>query len=178
MVYTFYRAQGIEIGDSLIEQEKITLAGELLERAEQSETRLMLPVDSIAADRFENDAKQEVVEKEEGIKEGWMGLDIGPQTAIAYGNVIKQAETVIWFGPMGVYEMENFADGTNAIAQAMAKATKQGATTLVGGGDSAAAIQNSGLAEQISHVSTGGGASLMFLEGKELPGVVALSDEE
>ncbi len=176
MVYTFYKAQGIEVGDSLVEEEKIELAGELLKKAEKSNTRLMLPLDSVVADEFDNGANQQVVDKDDGVEEGWSGLDIGPQTAIAYGNVIKQAKTVVWFGPMGVYEMENFADGTNAIAQAMAEATKRGGTTLVGGGDSAAAIQNAGLENKVSHVSTGGGASLMFLEGKELPGVAALSD--
>ncbi len=177
MVYTFYKAQGLMVGDSLVEEDKLELAGELLEKAEQSETRLILPVDSIAADRFDNEANQKTVEKEEGIEEGWAGMDIGPQTAIAYGNIIKRAKTIVWFGPMGVYEMQNFASGTNAVAEAMAEATKRGATTLVGGGDSAAAVQNAGLEGKVSHASTGGGASLLFLEGKELPGVAALSEK-
>ncbi|HLR25910.1 MAG TPA: phosphoglycerate kinase, partial [Fodinibius sp.] len=113
---------------------------------------------------------------EEGIESGWMALDIGPQTSIAYGNIIKNAQTVVWNGPMGVFEMDNFADGTNAVAAALAKATDLGATTIIGGGDSAAAIEQAGFEDKVSHVSTGGGASLMFLEGKELPGVAALTD--
>ncbi len=176
MVYTFYKAQGVAVGDSLVEEEKIELACKLLKKAEQSETRLILPFDSIAADGFDNEANQIVADEDNGIEEGWLGLDIGPQTAIAYGNVIKQAKTVVWFGPMGVYEMENFAGGTESVAEAMAEATRRGATTLVGGGDSAAAIQNANLEDKVSHVSTGGGASLMYLEGKELPGVAALTD--
>ncbi len=177
MTYTFYKAQGIPVGDSLVEDDKIKLAKELLQKAEKSHTQLILPFDSVAANAFSNDALQRVIDKEDGIEDGWMGLDIGPQSAIAFGNIIKNAQTAIWFGPMGVYEMDNFADGTFAIAQAMAEATTLGATTLVGGGDSAAAIQKSGLQDQVSHVSTGGGASLRFLEGKELPGVAALSDK-
>lgn len=177
MVYTFYRALEIEIGDSLIEEDNVNLAKELLQKAEKSSTQLVLPSDSVVANQFKNEANQKVVADEDGIPKGWMGLDIGPQTVNDYSKIIEKAKTVIWFGPMGVYEMKNFARGTNTVAQAMAKTTGQGATTVVGGGDSAAAVRNAGLEEQVTHVSTGGGASLMFIEGKELPGVAALSDK-
>lgn len=177
MTYTFYRAQDIAIGDSLVEEEKIDLAKELLQKAEEAGVNMVLPVDTVIADAFANDAEYKVVEKEDGIDDGWMGLDIGPQSSTAFGNIIKKAQTVVWNGPMGVFEMENFADGTNAVAQALAEATEQGATTIVGGGDSAAAIQEAGLKDSVSHVSTGGGASLTFLEGKELPGIAALTDK-
>ena len=136
----------------------------------------MLPLDSVVAKEFSNEAEYEVVD-EDGIEDGWMALDIGPQSAIAFGNVIKMAKTVLWNGPMGVFEMSNFADGTFAVAEALAEATKFGATTIIGGGDSAAAIKKSGLSEQVSHVSTGGGASLEYLEGKDLPGVSSLTDK-
>lgn len=138
---------------------------------------MILPVDSVVAKELKNDAEYKVVD-EDGIEDGWMGLDIGPQSEIMFGNTIKNAQTVVWNGPMGVFEMENFADGTNAVAKALAEATKNGATTIVGGGDSASAIQKAGLEKEVSHVSTGGGASLMFLEGKELPGVAALTDKQ
>lgn len=178
MIYTFYKALGIEIGDSLVEDDKTDLAGELLKKAKHSKANLTLPSDSVTANRLDNEANQQILTKEDGIKNGWMGLDIGPNTANEYSIIIKKAKTVIWFGPMGVYEMENFAKGTNAVAQAMAEATKQGAMTVVGGGDSAAAIRNAGLEDQVTHVSTGGGASLLFLEGKELPGVAALNNSQ
>lgn len=176
MTYTFYKAKGLPVGDSLVEDDKVELAGELLEKAEKDGVKIILPIDSVVAEEFKDDAEFKVVE-EEGIEDGWMGLDIGPQTEIMFGNTIKNAKTVVWNGPMGVFEMDNFADGTNAVAEAMAEATKHGATTIVGGGDSAAAIQKAGLEDKVSHVSTGGGASLMFLEGKELPGVAALTDK-
>jgi phosphoglycerate kinase len=176
MTYTFYKAQGLPVGDSLVEEEKVDLAGKLIKKAEQEGVKMVLPIDTVEANAFNNEANHKIVD-EEGIEEGWMGLDIGPQTATAFGNIIRQAQTVVWNGPMGVFEMENFADGTNAVAQALGKATGRGATTIVGGGDSASAIQKVGLEDQVSHVSTGGGASLMFLEGKELPGVAALTDK-
>lgn len=175
MTYTFYKAKGWSIGDSLVEDEKTGLASELMKKAEEQGIKFMLPVDSVVAREFKNDAEHKVVD-EEGIEDGWMALDIGPQSAIAFGNIIKNAQTVVWNGPMGVFEMENFADGTNAVARALAEATGRGATTIIGGGDSAAAIKQAGLEEKVSHVSTGGGASLMFLEGEDLPGVVALTD--
>lgn len=176
MTYTFYKAKGLPIGDSLVEEDKVDLAGELLEKAKQKGVKMILPIDSVVAKECKEDAEFEVVQ-EDGIEDGWMALDIGPQSEIMFGNTIKNAQTVVWNGPMGVFEMANFADGTIAVAKAMAEATKHGATTIVGGGDSAAAIQKAGLEDQVSHVSTGGGASLMFLEGKELPGVAALTDK-
>lgn len=176
MTYTFYKAQGLPVGNSLVEEEKVELAGKLMKMAKEQGVKLMLPMDSVAACEFKNDAEHKVVD-EDGIEEGWMGLDIGPQTSIAFGNVIKQARTVVWNGPMGVFEMENYADGTMAVAEALAEATQMGATTIIGGGDSAAAIIKAGLQDKVSHVSTGGGASLEFLEGKELPGVAALTDK-
>ena len=176
MTYTFYKAKGLPIGDSLVEDDKVELAGELLQKAKEKGVNINLPVDSVVADEFDNDAESKIV-GEDGIEDGWMGVDIGPQTSIMFGNTIKNAKTVVWNGPMGVFEMDNFAEGTNAVAQALADATDQGATTIIGGGDSASAIQKAGLEDKVSHVSTGGGASLMFLEGKELPGVAALTDK-
>lgn len=176
MTYTFYKAKGLPIGSSLLEEDKVDLAKSLLEKAEQAGVKIMLPVDSVVAIKFDNEAENKVVD-EDGIEDGWMALDIGPQSAIAFGNVIKSAKTVLWNGPMGVFEMSNFAEGTFAVAEALAEATKFGATTIIGGGDSASAIKKSGLSDQVSHVSTGGGASLEYLEGKDLPGVCSLSDD-
>ncbi len=176
MTYTFYKAKRLPIGDSLVEDDKVELATKLMEKAEEKGVNFVLPVDSVAAKEFKNDAEHKVVD-EDGIEDGWMGVDIGPQSAISFGNIIKNAKTVVWNGPMGVFEMENFADGTNAVAEALAEATKHGATTIIGGGDSASAIKQAGLEDAVSHVSTGGGASLMFLEGGDLPGVVSLTDK-
>lgn len=175
MTYTFYKAKGWPVGNSLVEEDKVALAKELLEKAEKAGVKFMLPMDSVIAKEFKNDAEYKVVD-EHGIEDGWMALDIGPESSLSFSNQIKAAKTVVWNGPMGVFEMENFADGTFAVAEALAEATKFGATTIIGGGDSAAAIKASGLMEQVSHVSTGGGASLEYLEGKELPGVAALTD--
>lgn len=176
MTYTFYKALGLPIGNSLLEEDKIDLAKELVQKAKAAGVKLMLPMDSVAAKEFDNDAEHKVV-NDNGIEDGWMALDIGPQSAISFGNVIKMAKTVLWNGPMGVFEMSNFADGTFAVAEALAEATKFGATTIIGGGDSAAAIKKSGLSDQVSHVSTGGGASLEYLEGKDLPGVSSLTEK-
>ena len=176
MTYTFYKAKGLPVGNSLVEDEKVDLAGQLLEEAKEQGVKFMLPIDSVFAKEFNNDAEHKVVD-EDGIEDGWMALDIGPQSSIAFGNIIKNGQTIVWNGPMGVFEMENFADGTHSVARALAEATQQGATTIIGGGDSAAAIEKAGFEDQVSHVSTGGGASLMFLEGKDLPGVVALTDK-
>jgi phosphoglycerate kinase len=176
MVYTFYKAKGWEIGTSLLEEDKIELAKELLEEAEKKKVALFLPVDNVIADAFENDAQTSTVAAGQ-IPENWMGLDIGPETIEKFSMELAKAKTIVWNGPMGVFEMENFAVGTQKIAEALAQATESGATTIVGGGDSAAAISKFGLESKISHISTGGGASLEFLEGKKLPGIEALSDK-
>lgn len=176
MTYTFYKAKGLPIGDSLVEDDKVDLAKELMKKAEKAGVKFMLPFDFVVSKGFSNDAEHKVVD-EDGIEDGWMALDIGPQSSIAFGNQIKKARTVLWNGPMGVFEMKNFADGTFTVAEALADATSEfGATTIIGGGDSASAIKKAGLESKVSHVSTGGGASLEFLEGKELPGVAALTE--
>lgn len=176
MTYTFYKAKGLPIGSSLVEEDKVDLARELMEKAKNAGVSLMLPVDSVVAREFKNDAEHKIV-AQDGIEDGWMALDIGPESAIGFGNQIKDAKTVVWNGPMGVFEMENFSDGTFTVAEALAEATKKGATTIIGGGDSASAIKLAGLEDKVSHVSTGGGASLEYLEGNELPGVAALTDK-
>ena len=175
MMFTFYKAQGLEIGKSLLETDKVELARNILDEAKKKNIRLLLPSDCIVGDKFDNAAVKRTVGVD-AIPPDWMGLDIGPETIKAFSNEIKIAKTVVWNGPMGVFEMPNFAKGTNAIAIAMAEATKSGTVTIVGGGDSAAAITHAGLEKSVSHVSTGGGASLEFLEGKALPGVAALND--
>ncbi len=175
MAFTFYKAEGKEIGTSLLEAEKIDLAKEVLNNAKKSGVKFLLPVDVVVASEFKNDSPSSVVSVDK-IPADKMGLDIGPETVKLFSAEIANAKTVVWNGPMGVFEMDNFAKGTNAIAQALADATAKGAITVIGGGDSAAAITKAGLKEKVSHVSTGGGASLEFLEGKVLPGVVALND--
>lgn len=177
MMFTFYKAQGMEIGKSLLEEDKIDLAKKILAEAKQKNITLLLPTDCVVGDKFENSAKTNVVNVS-AIPAGWMGLDIGPETIKSFSAEIRKAKTVVWNGPMGVFEMDNFAKGTNAIAHALADATKAGTTTIVGGGDSAAAIAKAGLEKSVSHVSTGGGASLEFLEGKALPGVEALTEKD
>jgi phosphoglycerate kinase len=176
MGYTFYKAQGLEIGTSLLEEDKIQLASEILSRAESSGINFLLPVDIRIASEFSNDSPSEVVPVD-SIPSDKMGLDIGTETIAKFADVIKNSKTVVWNGPMGVFEFDNFAQGTNAIAEALAEATANGAVTIIGGGDSAAAIKKAGLDDKVSHVSTGGGASLEFLEGKILPGVAALTDK-
>jgi len=173
MMFTFLKAMNIETGKSLLEEEKIELATEIIDRANNSTTKLILPVDVVLADKFEENA-QTKISVIKSIDQNMMGLDIGPKTIDEYKKVIAKSGTIVWNGPMGVFEMEPFSKGTRAVARAMAIATEQGAITIVGGGDSAAAINKFELAEQVSHVSTGGGASLEFLEGKELPGITAL----
>ena len=175
MAYTFLAANGKSVGKSLLQQEMVASAKKLMDDAKEAGVNLMLPFDFVIADDFSNDANQEVVD-EDSIKDDWKALDIGPQSAIAFGNAIKSAKTVLWNGPMGVFEMPSFAEGTNAVAQALVEATNFGATTIIGGGDSASAIKQAGLNDQVSHVSTGGGASLEYLEGKHLPGVSSLTD--
>ncbi|RMH65983.1 MAG: phosphoglycerate kinase [Calditrichaeota bacterium] len=176
MAYTFYKARGYEIGASLLEADKVELAADLMRRATEQGSTLLLPVDVVVADRFANDADTSVV-KADAIPADRMGLDIGPETCAQFGALLKKARTIIWNGPMGVFEMPRFATGTLEIARAMAEATRQGAVTIVGGGDSAAAVSQLGMEEEFSHISTGGGASLEFLEGKELPGIAALTDK-
>jgi phosphoglycerate kinase len=176
MMFTFYKAQGMEIGKSLLEEDKIDLAKKILDEAKAKNVKLLLPIDCIVSDKFDNAAAMKTVGVK-AIPSDWMGMDIGPETIKMYVDEIVKAKTVVWNGPMGVFEMSNFAKGTTAIAQALAEATKKGATTVVGGGDSASAIAQAGLDKSVSHVSTGGGASLEFLEGKVLPGVAALNDK-
>ncbi len=177
MAFTFFKSQGKEIGKSLLEEEKIDLAGEVLKKAEDSKVKFLLPVDVVVASEFKNDSPSETV-KADSIPSDKMGLDIGNETIKLFTEVIMKSKTIVWNGPMGVFEMDNFATGTFAVAQALAEATEKGAVTVIGGGDSAAAITKAGLDDKVSHVSTGGGASLEFLEGKTLPGVEALSDSK
>lgn len=176
MAFTFFKAQGKEIGKSLLEEDKIELAKIVLEKANQQGIKLLLPVDVVVAEEFKNESPSTIVEVEK-IPSDKMGLDIGPETINLFSKEIQVSKTVVWNGPMGVFEMDNFAKGTFAVAQALADATVKGAVTIIGGGDSAAAIAKAGLADKVSHVSTGGGASLEFLEGKVLPGVAALTDK-
>lgn len=175
MAYTFYKAMGYEIGKSLLEEDKVELAKQILEKAKGSKVNFILPVDVIVAPEFANDSPAQVVSIQE-IPAEKMGLDIGPKTIELFRTEILKSKTIVWNGPMGVFEMDNFAKGTNAIAETLVDATAKGAITVIGGGDSAAAIKKAGLDEKVSHVSTGGGASLEFLEGKLLPGVEALND--
>ena len=175
MVFTFFKAQGLEVGNSLVEENKLELALALLEQAKQKGVRLLLPEDVVVAGEISADAPSRV-EPVTAISEGMIGLDIGPATIEAYAKEILGAKTVLWNGPMGVFEIDQFAAGTFAIAKALADATAEGAVTIIGGGDSAAAIAKAGLSDNVTHVSTGGGASLEFLEGKELPGIAALND--
>ncbi|MGQ9926095.1 MAG: phosphoglycerate kinase [Chloroflexaceae bacterium] len=175
MANTFLLAQGKAVGDSLVEPDSLEVARDLIAKARAANVRLLLPVDALIADAFSADAQKHVVSVD-AVPEGWRILDIGPETVKLYGDEIARAQLLIWNGPMGVFEMEPFAAGTHAIARAMAAASERGATTIVGGGDSVAAVEQAGLAEKMSHVSTGGGASLELLEGKVLPGVAALQD--
>ncbi|HEY8423176.1 MAG TPA: phosphoglycerate kinase [Clostridia bacterium] len=175
MAYTFALARGGKVGDSKVEPDKVDLAKELLKKAQEKGVQLILPVDNVAADSFSPDANTQVVDSL-NIPDGWQGLDIGPKTCENYAKVIKDAKTIIWNGPMGVFEFEKFAVGTKAIAQALAD--NRDAITIIGGGDSAAAIEQLGFADKVTHISTGGGASLEFLEGLELPGIARLNDKK
>jgi len=175
MIFTFYKALGYDIGKSLVEDDMIVLAGKLMKKAEEQGVKLILPTDVILADKFDNDATAAVAKAEE-ISGDWMGLDIGPETLETFAEEIEKSNTIVFNGPMGVFEMSNFATGTVTVAELLAKATERGAITIVGGGDSVAAVNQAGLGDKVSHISTGGGASLELLEGKELPGVAALSD--
>ena len=173
MTYTFIKAMGYDIGTSLLDEESIDLAGELLAQARHDGVNLMIPVDSVCAREFSNDSEKIVCDST-AMADGYMGMDIGPKTVELYSDVIAKAKTVVWNGPCGVFEMPNFEGGTKAIAQALADSD---AVTIIGGGDSAAAVEQFGVADKMTHISTGGGASLEFLEGKELPGIVCLEEK-
>ena len=170
MAYTFYAAKGIKTGDSLVEKDKIDVAKKILDKAGD---KIVLPIDNVVADKFDNDANTKVVEGD--IDDGWMALDIGPKSVEEFKNVLKDAKTVVWNGPMGVFEKPNFAKGTLEVGKFLG--TLNDATTIVGGGDSTAAVKQLGVADQLTHISTGGGASLTYLEGKTLPGIAAISEK-
>ena len=173
MAYTFYKAQGHNIGTSICEEDKLELANEILEKAKQKEVKLLLPIDNHISSEYSNEAEDRFVEEQE-IPEGFMGLDIGPKTINLFCEIIKDAKTVLWNGPLGVTEFTKFEEGTKKIAKALAESK---AVTIIGGGDSAAAIEKMGLADKMTHISTGGGASLEFLEGKILPGIACLNNK-
>ena len=175
MAYTFYRALGVKTGKSLVEEDKIDLAKETLEKAKVKGVNLLLPVDNVIADSFANDAKTQVWDSSKNFPDDWQGLDIGPRSVAAIEKVVSTAKTIVWNGPAGVFEFPRFAVGTNVIARAVA--ANRAAISIIGGGDSVSAINQAGVADQITHISTGGGASLEFLEGKKLPGVEALTDK-
>ncbi|MCG4571431.1 phosphoglycerate kinase [Clostridium cochlearium] len=173
MSYTFQKAQGYTIGTSLLEEDKLDYAKEMIEKAKEKGVKLLLPVDNVVGEKFAEDTEA-IITEDQNIQEGYMGLDIGPKTSKLYAEEIKEAKTVVWNGPMGVFEFKKFAKGTIEVAKAMAES---GATTIIGGGDSAAAVNQLGFGDKMTHISTGGGASLEFLEGKELPGIAALNDK-
>jgi phosphoglycerate kinase len=173
MAYTFLKAQGGDIGNSLVENDRLDLANSLILKAKEKGVQLLLPEDSTIADNFNNEANFKSQNSAQ-IPEGWMGLDIGEKAIADFSHTIKNSKTILWNGPMGVFEMSNFANGTKSIAQAVADATSNGAFSLVGGGDSVAAVNQMGLSDKVSYVSTGGGAMLEFLEGKKLPGIQAI----
>ena len=175
MIFTFYKARGLSVGKSLVEEEFLDLARTLEAKAKEKGVELLLPTDVVVADKFAPDAESQTVSVE-GIPNGWMGLDIGPDSVKVFQAALGDVKTVIWNGPMGVFEFDKFAVGTDAIAHTLAGLTKTGTTTIIGGGDSVAAVEKPGLADQMSHITTGGGASLELLEGKELPGIAALDD--
>lgn len=176
MAYTFFKAQGGEVGNSLVEADRLDTAKDLIGKAKAKGVNLVLPADSIIADKFAADANTQTAQNN-AIPEGWMGLDIGPEATRQFVDVIAASKTILWNGPMGVFEMEKFQAGTKAIAQAVADATQNGAYSLVGGGDSVAAVNQFGFAEKVSYVSTGGGAMLEFFEGKQLPGIAAIKSK-
>ncbi len=174
MSYTFFKAMGYEIGTSILDEDSIELAKDLMAKARQSGVEMLLPVDAVCASEFSNDAHQAIFDREQ-IPADMMGMDIGPKTIALFEEAIAKAKTIVWNGPCGVFEMPNFAEGTKAVARALAQS---GAVTVIGGGDSAAAVEQFGFADKMTHISTGGGASLEFLEGKELPGIACLEDKE
>lgn len=170
MTYTFYAAKGIKIGDSLVEKDKVDVAKSILEKGGD---KIVLPSDNIVAKSYSNDAEHKVVEGD--IDDGWMALDIGPKSVQEFEDVLKDAKTVVWNGPMGVFEMPNYAQGTLNVGKFLG--TLSDATTIVGGGDSTAAVKQLGVSEKLTHISTGGGASLQYLEGKTLPGIAAIDNK-
>lgn len=173
MAYTFFKAEGYEIGTSILDEESIKVAADTLKKAEEKGVKILLPADVVCASEFSNDAEKKTFDAD-AMPKDMMGMDIGPKTCSLFADEIKKAGTVVWNGPMGVFEMDNFAEGTRAVAEAMAESS---ATTVIGGGDSAAAVRKFGFGDRMTHISTGGGASLEFLEGKELPGVAVLEDK-
>ncbi|XP_047316124.1 phosphoglycerate kinase, cytosolic [Impatiens glandulifera] len=175
MIFTFYKAQGYAVGSSLVEDDKLDLATTLIEKAKAKGVSLLLPTDVVVANKFAPDADSKLVPASD-IPDGWMGLDIGPDSIKSFGEALDTTQTIIWNGPMGVFEFEKFAAGTEAIAKKLAELSGKGVTTIIGGGDSVAAVEKAGLADKMSHISTGGGASLELLEGKPLPGVLALDE--
>ncbi|KAJ8443794.1 hypothetical protein Cgig2_017275 [Carnegiea gigantea] len=177
MIFTFYKAQGLSVGSSLVEDDKLDLATSLLAKAKAKGVSLLLPSDVVIADKFAPDANSKIVPSSE-IPDGWMGLDIGPDSVKKFSEALDTTQTIIWNGPMGVFEFDKFAVGTEAIAKKLSELSKKGVTTIIGGGDSVAAVEKVGVADAMSHISTGGGASLELLEGKELPGVLALDEAE
>ncbi len=177
MAYTFFKAQGLEIGKSLLEEDKIPLANRIIQDAEAKGTRLLLPVDCVCGAEFSNDTERKTVAKD-SIPADMEAMDIGPETVNLFSEALASAKTIVWNGPMGVFEFSNFANGTNRIAEVLAECTDRGAKTIIGGGDSASAIAKADLSSRMSHISTGGGASLEYLEGKTLPGIAALTDKQ
>jgi phosphoglycerate kinase len=175
MIFTFYKARGMAVGKSLVEEDKLELAKELEAKAAAKGVQFLLPTDVVLADNFAPDANSQVA-KVDAIPDGWMGLDIGPDSVKVFQDALADCKTVIWNGPMGVFEFDAFAAGTNAIATTLADISGKGCCTIIGGGDSVAAVEKAGLADKMSHISTGGGASLELLEGKVLPGVAALDE--
>jgi phosphoglycerate kinase len=175
MIFTFYKARGLAVGNSLVEEEKLELAKELEAKAAAKGVQFLLPTDVVLADKFDKDANSQIA-KVEAIPDGWMGLDIGPDSVKVFQDALADCQTVIWNGPMGVFEFDKFAAGTNAIAHTLAELSAKGTITIIGGGDSVAAVEKVGVADKMSHISTGGGASLELLEGKVLPGVAALDE--
>ena len=173
MTYTFIKARGGNIGSSLCEEDKLDIALDLIKKADAKGVKLLLPVDNVAAEKFDNDAATKITAVDE-VPDSWMGLDIGPETIALFSEEIRASKTILWNGPMGVFEMSNFQDGTRSIAMAVAEATGKGAYSLVGGGDSVAAVNKYQLNDKVSYVSTGGGAMLEYIEGKELPGIAAI----
>jgi phosphoglycerate kinase len=175
MIFTFYKAQGLGVGKSIIEEDKVALAKEILEEAAARGVKILLPTDVVVADKFDADAASKTVSVD-SIPAEWLGLDIGPDSQEQFAKELRECRTIVWNGPMGVFEFPQFAQGTFSVAKTLADCTAHGATTIVGGGDSVAAVEQAGLAANMSHISTGGGASLELLEGKVLPGVAALTD--